>query len=206
MVVLGIMLVITGATLASQSSFNKTLILSNTAYDIGLTLRSAATYGLGSRAAGTATNAGYGIHVDRAVPGSFYFFADTYPGASTSSVCHPVEDASSPAAKPGNCVFDEEEGELVTAYALGNGIEIRDFCAETLGEWSCATSGDEALSTLDIVFARPNAEAYMSANGAYSASSPIIRSCITVASPSGAERYLSVSTAGQVVGNAPSCP
>ena len=56
MVVLAIIVTITGVTLTSQTSFNKTLVLANTAYDIALTLRSSQTYGLGSRAFGGITN------------------------------------------------------------------------------------------------------------------------------------------------------
>ena len=79
MVVLTIIVVITTVVVASQSSFNKTLILVNTAYDIALTLRSAETYGLGSRAFGGVVNAGYGLNFQSGTPQSFTLFADTYP-------------------------------------------------------------------------------------------------------------------------------
>ena len=52
MVVLAIVTSITAIVFTSQNSFNKTLILANTAYDIALTFRSAATYGLGGRTIG----------------------------------------------------------------------------------------------------------------------------------------------------------
>ena len=44
-VVLAIITVISGVVLSDQTSFNKTLVLANTAYDIALTVRSVETFG-----------------------------------------------------------------------------------------------------------------------------------------------------------------
>lgn len=206
MVVLTIIVVITVVVLASQSSFNKTLILANTAYDIALALRSAETYGLGSRASGTTLNAGYGLHFQSGTPASFTLFADTYPLPSTSSVCHPIADASAPNAQSGNCSYESGQGEKVTAYALGNGITVSDFCAYISGSWSCAYSRGGGLSSLDIVFARPNPNPFISVNGSYSASFPATSACLTVTSQQGGAHYVSVSASGQITANAVSCP
>ena len=204
MVVLAIIVIITAVVMTNQNSFNKTLILTNTAYDIALTLRSAQTYGLSSRAAGTSATAGYGIHFAGVSSGSFTLFADAYPAPSTLSVCHPTSDASSPDAKPGDCVYESAQGEKIVDYTLGNGITISNFCAYAVGSWSCAQGG--GLSSLDIVFARPNPDPFMSANGAYSAAFPVTAACITITSPQGGEHYISVGAAGQITASAASCP
>ena len=101
LVVLGIITVITAITITSQSAFNKTLVLANTAYDFALTVRYAQTYGIGSRAAGTLSNTGYGIHVARGVTDSFIFFADSDPAPGGPGVCHtpPSGDPSAPDAQ-----------------------------------------------------------------------------------------------------------
>lgn len=209
MVVLAIIVIITSVVLTSQNSFNKTLILANTAYDIALTLRSAQTYGLSSRAAGAAASAGYGLHFQTSPAGLFTLFADTYPGASVSSVCHPTSDASAPDAKPGNCSYESAQGEKVVDYKLGNGITVSDFCAYSLGSWSCTYAHSGAgggLSSLDIVFARPNPDPFMSVNGSYSIIAPVTAACIAVTSPQGGAHFVSVAASGQIVANALSCP
>lgn len=210
MVVLAIIVVITTVTMTSQSSFNKTLILANTAYDVALTMRSAQTYGLSSRARGTA-DVGYGLHFQTSPATSFTFFSDGYPPRGGSGLCHtpPANDPTGPDAKPGNCVYDQSQGERVADYDLGNGIRIGDFCARTLGAWSCTYAhGGYAggLSSLDIVFTRPNPDPFISANGSYSAAFPVTAACVTLMSPQGGERYVSVASSGQIIANATSCP
>lgn len=203
MVVLAIITVITTIAITSQSEFNRSVILANTAYDVALTLRSTETFGLGSRAAGATANAGYGMHFDRSLPGEFTVFADTYPGPSTSSVCHPTLDASAPSAQPGNCIYDPEQGERIITYKLNNGITISNFCTYALGSWSCATGN---LSTLDIVFSRPNPDPFVSVNGQYSSSYPVTQTCLAFTSTGGGARYVSVAASGAITATATSCP
>lgn len=211
MVVLAIIVIVTTVVLTNQSSFNKTLILSNTAYDIALSLRSAQTYGLSSRASGTTVNTGYGVHFSNGAPSSFTLFADAFPGPIASN-CHgiPVGGANAPDAKPGDCVYESTQGEKVLDYMLGNSITVSDFCTKQGISWSCTYAHDGAsggLSSLDIVFARPNSDTFMSANGSYAAAPfSVTAACITIASPQGGARYVSVSTSGQIIANALSCP
>ena len=194
MVVLAIILIITSVVLGNQSSFNKTLILANTAYDIGLTLRSAQTYGLGSRIVGTATNAGYGVHFLSGSPGSFGLFADTSPAPSCST----------PDCKPGDHAYTTDSDVLVQTYTLGNGMTINNFCSLTSGTWTCAAGG--GLTSLDIVFSRPNPVPFISPNGVYSTSFPATAACIAITSPQGGGRFISVTASGQITANAASCP
>ncbi|MBI4065657.1 type II secretion system protein [Candidatus Kaiserbacteria bacterium] len=203
-VVMAIIGVVMLVVLTSQSSFNKTLTLANTAYDIALTIRYAETYGISGRAAGAVTNAGYGVHFQSASPRSFTLFADKYPSVGQPGVCHalPANDPSGPDAKPGNCAYDSSQGEVTVDYTLGNGITISKFCSYTSG-WSCSDNG---LTSLDIVFARPNANPFISANGSYSATIPVTAACLTVSSPQGGSRFVSVSSSGQISANASSCP
>lgn len=206
MVVLAIIVVITTVVLTNQNSFNKSLILANTSYDIALTLRSAQTYGLSSRAAGVSANAGYGLHFQTATPGSFTLFADTYPTASTLSICHPTNNASAPDARPGDCVYESAQSEKIVEYILGNGITVSDFCAYAVGSWSCAHSNGSSLSSLDIVFARPNPDPFMSANGSYSSAFPVTAVCLAITSPQGGAHFISVAASGQIIASAASCP
>ena len=205
LVVLAIIAVVTGIALTSQGSFNKTLVLANTAYDVGLKLRSAQTYGISTRAIGSVANAGYGVDFNRGTPNTFTFFADSTPPPSSSVyACHSISDTSRPDARPGNCVYDP--GEKVSTYTLGNRITVSDFCAFSGGSWSCANSGNKSLSSLDIVFARPNPDAFMSTNGSYSTTFPVSVACLTLTSPQGGFRYVSVAISGEINVRATSCP
>ncbi|TSC71255.1 MAG: Protein containing Prepilin-type cleavage/methylation, N-terminal domain [Parcubacteria group bacterium Gr01-1014_49] len=197
MVVLAIIVTITTITLSSQSSFNKSIILANTAYDVALTLRSAEIYGLSGRAVGGTSVAGYGLHFQKAVPGSFMLFADTSPAPNASN-CHglPAGGASAPDAKPGNCTYDT--GEKVMDYNLGNGITVSDFCAYSFGAWACAYAQGGGLTELDIVFSRPNPEPFINVNGT--------RACIALSSPQGGARFVSVGASGEITADASSCP
>ena len=206
LVVFGIIIIVTSIVISSQGSFNKTILLANTAYDVALSIRHAETYGLGSRVINVSPNVGYGIDISRASPDAFILFADSYPVPSTSSICHPTVDVSAPDAKPGNCAYEPLQSETITKYTLGNGVTISDFCAKTSGTWSCATSNGLGLVSLDIVFSRPNPTPLMSTNGNYSSIFPVTNACISLTSRSGGTRFISVSSSGQISPTAASCP
>ncbi|OGG78532.1 hypothetical protein A3A36_00545 [Candidatus Kaiserbacteria bacterium RIFCSPLOWO2_01_FULL_52_12b] len=206
MVVLAIITVIMLVVLTSQSTFNKTIVLANTAYDIALTIRSAETFGLSSRVLSIATaNTGYGINFQKTTPESFTLFADSYPGIGQPGLCHPppVNDPTGPNAKPGNCSYDAVQGEKVTTYTLGNGITVDDFCAYN-GAWSCANS--DSLASLDIVFVRSTSEPFISVNGAYSLVTPATAACLKVTSRQGGARFVYIGASGIITANATSCP
>ena len=200
MVVLAIITVIASVVFTSQGSFNKTLVLENTAYDIALTLRSAQSRGLGSRAlidaAGNLVSerSGYGLHLIQSTPASFTFFADTFPDVSCDT----------PDCRPGDHVYTAGSDSLLKTYLLGNGITIGNFCAFINGSWECSANG--SITALDIVFMRPNPNPFMSADGAYSPLFPVTKACITVISPQGGSKFISVASSGQISANEPADP
>jgi hypothetical protein len=178
--------------ISSQGAFNKTLILSNAGYDIALTLRDTESYGLGSRASGTVANAGYGVQLRNSLPSSFILFADTYPSASCST----------PDCKPGDGIYTSGYDTLVQTYTLGNSVTISNFCAFTNTGGSCENASGSyngGLTTLDIVFARPNPNVLINAGAATAA-------CIAITSPQGGSRFISVASSGEITANAVSCP
>lgn len=191
LVVFAIISIITGVVFTNQGSFNKTLLLSNTAYDIALTLRSAQTFGLGSRAVGSVANAGYGVHFQTSPSNSFTLFADTFPAVSCTA----------PDCRPGDYVYTSGSDALMQTYTLGNGITVSDFCARLGATVACAYANGGGLTSLDIVFSRPNPDAFVTANG-----SPYTDACLAVTSPQGGFRYISVGSAGGITANASSCP
>lgn len=185
--VLAIIGLITAVALVNQSTFNKTLILSNTAYDIALTIRSTQSLGLGTRAVGASPNVGYGVRFDKAAPKTIKVFADTHDigGASCTG--------QTPACTSGDRLYTSDSDTLVQTYTLGNGISVSKFCV--IG----GNCSDGSLEALDIAFVRPNADTFVNGNAAASA-------CLTVTSPQGVSRYVSVGPSGLITATASSCP
>ena len=196
LVVFAIITVIMAVVFTSQSTFNQTLTLKNTAYDVALTFRVAETYGLGSRSiGGVAANVGYGIHLSNATPGSFILFGDTTGGPA----CTPgMLDCN-----PGDYVYESGSDSLVRTYTLGNGVTISKFCANNGSVWYC--SGDSSgLTSLDISFARPNPDTFVRANGIPSVT--YVSACLALSSPQGGLRYVAVAPSGEIGAIATSCP
>ncbi len=207
MVALAIIVVILGAALSSQSSFNRTLVLANTAYDLGLTVRYVETYGIGTRVTTTNPNVGYGLHFDAGTPGSFAMFADSAPAWGGSCHTSPSTIVGAPDAVPGDCAYNAPgapDGPPVATYNLNNGITIANFCAQSFSGTSCETGTTPAISTLDITFARPNPTAYFALNGTYAPS--VSHACVALRSPSGSLRYVEIEQTGVINPNAASCP
>lgn len=196
LVVLAIIISVMAVVLTSQSAFNKTFLLANTAYDIALTLRFTESLGVGTLASGSVANVGRGVHFDKATPHSFILFADTSPPSTTCTT-------STPDCKPGDKVYTVGSDTLVQTNTLGNGITISDFCARDAGNtWQCASNG--SLAALDIVFARPNPDAFIRANG--DPSILYTSACLTVRSLEGIRRFVSIAPSGSIKANAVSDP
>lgn len=201
LVVLAIIVSVMAIVLTSQSAFNKTFLLANTAYDIALTLRFTENLGIGTLAVGTTANAPRGIHLDRATPNSFILFADTLPPSDTCTT-------ATPDCKPGDGVYTTGQDQRTQTYTLGNGMTVSDFCARSAasGNWSCARSLDEALASLDITFARPNPDARIRANGI--TGTTYTSACLAVKplEQGSGRRYVTVAPSGSITANATACP
>lgn len=188
LVVLAVIISITTVVLTSQSAFNKTLLLANTAYDIALTLRFTQGLGIDTLASGATKNAGRGAHFDKTTPGSYITFADTYPLVSSSCTGETTRNS-------GNCVYTAEDQHIQT-YTLGNGMKIIDFCARNESSvWLCAVANN--LSALDIVFARPNPDVFVRVNGGPDI--PYNSACLKVVSlQQGGARFIKVAPSGAI--------
>lgn len=198
LVVFGIIIAIMGVVFTNQGSFNKTLVLSATAYDTALTMRDAAIFGLGSRASGTTVNIGYGVHFEQSLPTSYDLFADTSPAASCST----------PDCKPGDGAFIAGSDTLIRTYVLGNGITVSDFCAYS-GSWACTSvrgGASNILTSLDVVYARPNPNPSIIVRKGGPTTFTATAACIVLSSSFGTSRYVAISSTGQISVNSVSCP
>lgn len=196
-VVIGIIGVISVVTVTSQHSFNNTTLLTNTAYDIALSLHSAETFGIGGRTP-NAQAVGYGVHFINSGP--FLLFADIDPVTPNLSVCHATSDPIALDAQPGDCVYTANSDKTVSSYTLGNGAKVTKLCVYANSTRKCNPT------SLDITFSRPNPSALIAADSSYSKS--YTKACIQLAAPGGGSyvRSIVVTSVGGITINTSACP
>lgn len=183
LVVCAIIIVITGLVLIDNNKFGGDVTLENFAYDVALSLRQTQVYGIAVERFGTNFNTGYGMHFALATPTTYILFAD--------------EDNTGiydPAASP---------SEIVDTDTIDQGFAITGLCViPEVGGTTC-----EPATEIDILFIRPQPDAYISAGvGGNSPASCIEQpgsSCyyeaqITLTSPKGDTRTVVVDTTGQI--------
>jgi prepilin-type N-terminal cleavage/methylation domain-containing protein len=141
MIVVAIMAIMTAIVLFDGRGLNSSLLLSNTAYEMGLLVREAQTYGLGSRGTGDVAadfNYQQGIHVEQALPNQVVLFADK---------------------NNDNHYNGSGSGEEIQVYSInidraGQILKICVPVAATPSDTTCT-----AVASADILFKRPNPEA-----------------------------------------------
>ena len=168
LVVIGILTFSMGIIIVNQSGFNRSILLKNLAYEIALSVREAQVYGLAvfESQGGTDTfAAGYGVHFEQGASDYYILFADLN----------------------NNRMYDSGEG--VETFQLSRNNRVLDFCATP-------ASGVEdcSITFLDIVFERPNPDAYFRTN----LGSVYGGSRITISSPSGDTQDIGILLTGQI--------
>lgn len=204
-IVLAIIGIVTTITLTGQSTFDRSLLLTDSAYRVGLSIRQMQTYGLSSRAFSSANNIGYGVHIASASPGSYLLFADISATGGTLSNC-PVGTVGTPDYKIGNCIYDGGDG-MVESYSFARGFKVADVCGkDTGGTRRCMSSG--YLKAFDAAFLRPNPDAVITGQQTADSSWIALTSgeiYITTADGS-ATRGICISQVGQVSVASGLCP
>ncbi len=210
MVVLAIIGVLTLVVVVGQSSFNQSFLLTDTAYTVAFSVREAQSLGLSSRASGTATNAGYGVHFETVDPTSYLIFADVnpvVPGDGRGGVCAGHTFLTPPDAKPGNCTYSSDvahpndstySDQVIQTYKLNRGFKVSSFCGSAGGTSYCSGSGASPLTAMDIVFLRPNTQSIII--GTTGVSYVLLTDAtLRISDPSGAkDKCIYVTQVGQV--------
>lgn len=192
LVVVGIMIVITGLILANNNKYGGQVLLQNFAYDVALSVRQAQVYGIAVQGFGVSGSnnfkTGYGIHFDtsnQAYLTAIDIFADTNGNGLYDGTigCPQTESASS---------------EFVQCSSIGKNYYLSKLCAPAGTD--AATCN--AVSTLDIVFIRPEPDAWISADGIAcvpgTGTNCQSSARIVVASPQGDTMSISVQGNGQI--------
>ena len=180
LVVTAIVIIVSTLILANNARFGGAVILENLAYDVGLSVRKAQVYGIAVRRFGaTDFSSGYGIHFDITTPSAYVLFADVFPTGT------------------GDGIYEPEASELVESLSMLQGYRMLDLCATSGGGLAEACG----IDTIDILFKRPEPDAFISANGVSGVANPGAlheRARVILQSPRGDEISVIVEATGQI--------
>lgn len=184
LVSIAIFTVVTTVSVLNQSSFNGSIVLTNLAYEIGLSIRQAQVYGVtvirGVR--GNTFDSGYGMRFDMATPNRYYLFEDRPP---VNHFCDFNECGASPNYDP---------AQVLETFFIQRGNRITKICVND--------GNDCSQQIIDISFVRPNPNAHIYAGG-----NPYYNAEICISSPvSGAKRKIIVEETGQISVSANASP
>ena len=176
-VVTGILVLITGVMLANNARFGGAILLENLAYDVALSVRKAQVYGIAVRRFGqTNFSAGYGMHFSIDTPAVYVLFADTSPPGT------------------GDGIYQSSQGELVEEVTMQRGFYVS-------GLFVGPESSEVSIDSLDILFRRPEPDAFISANGISGVANPASlyeRGRLLLESPRGDRASVVVESTGQI--------
>lgn len=185
-VVSAIIGVVASVVLMGNSSFNRSILVSQGAHSVSATIRKA-------------QNLSYGFHIAAdATPTtpSYLIFQDVYP-ADQSCI---DGDMTVPGAQPGNCRYDSwytyDSTELVKEFHTPEGVSVTRFCVDDGSV--CSGSGGTDLFSLDIVFSRVNSRAVILGRMTNEDVYQYYRAIIHVAAANGVERCVVVEQSGQI--------
>lgn len=206
-VVLAIIALLSLLVILSQSTFNRSLLLTDTAYGIALSAREAQTFGVSSRKFGSVQNAGYGLHFDMATPKSYKVFADTDNQIGQIPAACPLGTVGRPDRKPGDCRYRASSDGLLNTYTFTRGFSVKSICIRGDSGTLCSTDSN-ALQNLDFVFTRPNTSTTISAtfNSGFYPSMSVYSTQITISDVTGqSTRNICISNLGQIVVSQNAC-
>jgi len=159
-VVMGIFIIITTILLVNHTKFNSDIVLQNITHNVALTVRQAQTYGMSVKGYGTGVSTlfpGYGTYFNITLPREFYLFADSDGDKNMLN-------------NPTDCVQGVEEcsekillkggGEYIYAICgnlKNDGVPVFNTIDDVEGIPNC-----NIMDTLNIVFTRPDPDAYIS--------------------------------------------
>ena len=173
LVVTSILTIVTGLVLVNNNQFGGKILLENLAYDIALSVRQAQVYGISVRQFGAGNfTVAYGVHFEMSTPKAYDLFGDVN----------------------GNGLSDVGENVPPSPYDISRGYYIAKLCAPSGADSDTCT----AVSRLDIVFKRPEPDAFIGANGISGISNPLGSARITLKSQRGDEANVVVEVTGQI--------
>jgi prepilin-type N-terminal cleavage/methylation domain-containing protein len=176
---IGIFALMTGILLSKYGNFNNSVILTNLAYDVAITIRTAQSYGIDVKGVENPNNANqvefnnaYGVYFDRSSldkSKQMIFYVDFN----------------------GNNKYTSGLGEEINTYALKRGMYISSLCAGSSSA-DCTTN----RTKLNIAFKRPDPKAIISNDDNCPTDCGYAR--IELTSNDGSKKYVEVRSTGQI--------
>lgn len=148
-IVIGIFVIISTVAMFNQGKLSSSVLLTNMAYEVGLAIREAQTYGIGVRSedAGANFTGQYGAYFDTSSETSnrqVIVFADLDQNLSYTQGANPPEEKYI-------YEFENRRGNKITAMCVGD-----------LAPGTACQNGVNSESPLSILFKRPNPSALIS--------------------------------------------
>jgi prepilin-type N-terminal cleavage/methylation domain-containing protein len=156
LVTISIFAILTGIVLFNQSKFNSTILLTNWAYNVALTIRQAQTYGINIKEFDDNS---------RATTNDFYPYGVHLETGDNNKAIILFADIS------GDNNFTGDKKECVTAegcvnrYPIKAGNYIKSICTAEVLDGDKICPGTTDVNSIDFIFKRPNPDAIIKVNG-----------------------------------------
>ena len=188
MVSVGIFVLMTGLLLFKYGTFNQGILITNLAYDTALTIRSAQSFALNVQNTGLGVDTtsqsaqfsnAYGVHFDNSTAanaGKFILFVNSDINNGSNVYTASGANASG----------------VVSTYTMKGGSKVTNICVLT-NLANCGGSG--TVTSVDIIFRRPNPDAVIAVNGAVT---PLSNAQLTLTASDGSTKKIIVRFTGQI--------
>jgi prepilin-type N-terminal cleavage/methylation domain-containing protein len=226
LVVMAIIGIIMAGVVVGQANFNRTFVLTDTAYTIALSIRQAQSQGLSTAQFSGNNNSGFGLHFGATPMTSYLEYADTYPatafdlagfyGTVFANMCpgHTIvgsNNVNNPEARAGDCRYEAPPKDILAkTYTLNQGYKITKYCGVSSNSvTTCSGSVSPYLNSLDLIFLRPNIQTVILSQDNTGTPYSFDTLCLTLASPgaTSVNRYIKITKLGQIsVVTGPTCP
>lgn len=192
LVSIAIFAIMTGLLVAKYGTFNQSVLLTNLAYDVALSVRTAQTYGV-SVSSVASSDLSYNLAVD--LQRFQYIYGVDFSARTGENQLFTLFASRVGASGEGTYEGNAVNGDLaINTYAIKRNAYISDICAGD-DESSCAGG---AFEKLDVTFKRPDPSAHICGTDSYSTTCDLRYAKITLQATDGTKRYVVIRRNGQI--------
>ncbi len=185
LVSISIFVFMTAFLVAKYGGFNQSVLITNSAYDVALTIRGAQSYGLNVK--GVADSGGTSRF---SYPYGAHFSSDTASGGNKTYML--FADANLSPIAGSYTVYNSGTDVDVSKTTLRQGTIVSSICVGG-DENSCVSTG---VTSVDISFRRPDPDAIITINGSTATKYAFTK--ITILAANGSSKSVSVRSTGQI--------
>lgn len=188
LVSISIFVFMTAFLVGKYGGFNQSVLITNSAYDVALTIRGAQSYGLNVKAVDTGAGSKF------TYPYGAHFSSDAAGGANKTYML--FADANPSSVAGSYTVYESGTDVTVSNTTLRQGTIVSSICVGS-DESSCQTSvSSGAVTSVDISFRRPDPDAIITVNGQSGTKYGFTK--ITILATNGSSKSVSIRSTGQI--------